>query len=341
MKEENIFNTVQEPTPVEQPVAPVQPTETVQPVEQFQAPVEPQPVQQPMQDVNFNPQPPKKSPAKTILILLLTAVIIGGASFGGYKYYSSTIENKTKGNDVTETTTTTEETTTTTTAKKTELLEFKTMDDYLTFVARNKSKTMDLYLIAMDNNFFNVDYAVEEKCKNDGDKISFEKNGLKIDYTCVKPTDIEVHGGHEEWETTVNVNGKYKLDINTASTCTNWHYFSNGKYFINVTAGCGMDVPIKLELESENNDKIYVGEIITNYVKEKNPDDFKYESSTAVSKDNVIYFVTQASVQPEKGSESEMTTCNLKYIDLNSEKPEVVDTRVSAPCLDITEYKID
>ena len=96
MKEENVFNTVQEPTPVEQPVAPVQPTETVQPVEQYQTPVEPQIVQQPVQDVNFNPQPPKKSPAKTILILLLTAVIIGGASFGGYKYYSSTIENKTK-----------------------------------------------------------------------------------------------------------------------------------------------------------------------------------------------------------------------------------------------------
>ena len=156
-----------------------------------------------------------------------------------------------------------------------ELLEFKTMDDYLRYVARNKSKTMDLYLIAMDNKFFNVDYAVEEKCKNDGDRISFEENGLKIDYTCVKPTDIEVHGGHEEWETTVTVNSKYKLDINTASTCTNWHYFSNGKYFIRITAGCGMDIPIKMELESENNEKIYVGEIISNYVKTPNASDYK------------------------------------------------------------------
>ena len=247
MKEEDVFNTVQEPTPVEQPVAPVQPTETVQPVEQFQTPVEPQPVQQINQDVNFNPMPPKKSPAKTILILLLTAIIIGGATYGGYQYYSSTVENKTKGNDVTETTTTTEETTTTTTTEKKEvkLLDFKTIDDYYLYVNRSGriSGNERIAILSVDNTFYDIKYDLNNRCKKDGDvvKYTIEKSNVeytcKIDKACYENNNCSLDD--PEWTADVTVNEKYKIQKETMTTCVSWANYTNGKYHLNFLHGCG------------------------------------------------------------------------------------------------------
>ena len=103
-----------------------------------------------------------------------------------------------------------------------------------------------------------------------------------------------------------------------------------------------MDAPIKLEIESENNEKIYVGEIISQYVKTISPDtQLEYKNTQPISKDNVIYFITQESVNPETTNESQQTTCSIKYIDFNSDKPEVKDMGVTDTCYDITEYKIE
>ena len=370
---EPVQQPVQPTVPVQQPVAPVQPTAPVTPAPQVDAeaimeqkvvemeqkmmkekieppveqheevtteevakPVEPQidpsfgtNVQPPIQPV---PEPTKKKSKLPVILIVLVILAAGG--FACWKFVLPMLNKETK---VEETTTTT----TTTTTKKVELLEFKTMDDYITYASDNQAKVKDLYLISIDDNIFNVNYDLDGKCKNVDDKVSFEVNGLKIEYTC-EGTSLLDDSELTEWKATVTVNDKYKLDKTTATTCTNWHHYSNSKYYMNVTAGCGMDAPIKLEIESENNEKIYVGEIISQYVKTISPDtQLEYKNTQPISKDNVIYFITQESVNPETTNEYQQTTCSIKYIDFNSDKPEVKDMGVTDTCYDITEYKIE
>ena len=337
MKEENNFNPVEPVIPVqptEQPVQPVMqtPVEPVTPVQSvIQTPVEPQPVQPVIQDVNFNPQPPKKSPAKTILILLLTAIVIGGASYGGYQYYSSTIENKTKGNDVTETTTTTESTTTTTTKKVVKLLDLNSIDAYINYVKSSNVKEERISVINQNSTFYDINYDLENKCKTEGQEVSFKVKEDTIKYTCKLDTEYCRDGtdnctgdNTKEWEADVVVNDKYKIKKSTFTTCVSWKNMTNKKYFLNFEHGCAVGAS-SFRLESVDNKTIFDGKYEYHYINNSSYE--KQINTPMIIKDDVIYFIDAVEVP-----EDTMSTCKVKAIDLNKDEPTVQELSPAEPC---------
>ena len=317
MNEENNFNENQNVQPLE---AIAEPTS-----------VEQQPV---VEATMPEPTEPKeKKSNKTIIIIAVVLVLLAG---GGYAVWQFLLPSLNKDNKETTTTTTTTETTTSVedVNPHTELT-FNSVVDYFEYVKNNKTSQDIEVFLPIDNKFFAFDFFLKEKCVNEGDKVSFEHNGLKYNYTC---TDDTANWGddlsNKIWKTEdAIINGTYKTK-RSYSTCGTTYYYSNGQYFVTAELGCGVAPSPNLKIEDANNNVIYSGKYLpitygVSLETEDHMGDVHY--TPIISKDNVLFFITQEGHLSNGSSE-----CLINYVDFNISNPRhVVGGANTYSCLDL------
>ena len=348
MNEENNLNNVTSvvptPTPVENPTsapAPVEipaaaPVETPAPVE---APVAP--VQTPVEPTPVAPQPVTPSPAQPtvnvtqvvnpapfvestnggkksnpIAVVLLIIALIGIIVYGLYQY---TDILKPKDKTSKETTTTT--TSSTTKAASKELI--KTLDEYLTIAKATDSKEL---IINYSSALTYLDFDMANKCTADGANVSFNIGENKVEYSCKSEYDQAVCDNY--WSTTVKVNDKFTKQYSSCNECASIGTFNNKNMYIDITQeSCGLSMDMNhIKLYDANGTLIIDTTYSTYYSVKSDYSDQVYIKP--VVKNNILYFLNGNAT-----TGGTTTTCNLKYIDLNSSTPKVEDAGVSASCM--------
>ena len=340
MKEDNMVNetqqpveqTVQETTPVAPApeVAPVAPTPEVAPTPV--APIEPVATE----PVQMEGPKKKKSILPALIVIIIILLLLGGAAY--YLFVMNTnnpvYKMFIKEGSTTTTTTTTEGTTTTnvTPDKEPEMLSIKSLDDYVN-LAKGKVSADNVrsFPILLDDSFYELNYDLKGKCKDDGGKVSFEIKKSKIEYTC-KAEDICANEPNcsldgPVWSAEITVNGKFKTKEMTYSACVTSKEYTNGKYYLGDSHSCGAGEESIVILD-ENNNKLLDTLYENVYIKKYNNDTDREEyPSPVLIKDNILYFVTADSTENDGYS-----TCRVKYVDFNKDKAEVKDLNVSGQC---------
>lgn len=309
--------------PAEPVKAPVEPTLAQQPVQQTA-----QPVQQvePQIDPSFGtnvaipvqqvPAPTKKKSKLPIVLVVLVILAIGG--FACWKFLLPMLNEKT-----TDQTTTTESTTTTTTSN---VLDIKSIDDYIKIVKDAGYSPDTSYPLLLDDTFYDIKYNLNDRCQNDGELVTYTIRNSQVEYTCQSDPNLEPEWGTKEWIADVKVNDKYKIHKETMTTCLSWRNYTNGKYYMNFTHGCVVG-STSFDIEDENNNKIRSGKYEATYIT-KGETDYNYEDTPVIVKDNKVYFINA-----DEAEEETETTCRVIYIDLNKETPEFVDMNVTGKCI--------
>ena len=132
-------------------------------------------------NTNINAVPVEKSNSKVfnfspLLKVLLIILLVSGA-FYFFLTYSSFLKDRigTKENDIV-----------TTTKKK----EPTTLEEYLEYIEVSEFNSS---LQILNGTYKEVDTEYLDRCYGDGDKVSFEKNGIKYEYTC----DVDEFGFYD------------------------------------------------------------------------------------------------------------------------------------------------
>ena len=319
---------VAEPAPIETPVAPVaEPVPTEAPVTPVSEPT--QPTVEPVQPSEVNvtnsvppvtPEPGKKK-SSALLVCLLVVILLGVVCYGLYAY---TDIFKSKTNKDSNTTTTT-----TITAENT--LAFKSFKDFLTASEeeRQKISTTGL-LVSVDDSFIELNPDMENKCNEDGDKVSFDLKGNTIEYTCQRfeyDEEEQTHSGTPYyWTSEVTVNKVFKFDSSTYITQIADDFYTNGKYYI--VLGNSMSTETDhITIYSSTDNELYKN---FNFVTDLRFDstDTNYESFVGIIKNNVLYFVD---IENEESTDTK-NTCKLNYIDLSKDEIKVESTGFTSDC---------
>ena len=267
------------------------------------------------------PEPTKKKSKLPIVLVVLVILAIGG--FACWKFLLPMLNEKTTN----QTTTTTESTTTTTS----NVLDIKSIDDYIKIVKDAGYSPDKSYPLLLDDTFYDIQYNLNDRCHADGDEVSYTIKDSKVSYKCVMDEiSFDPSWGGNEWTADITVNDKYKIHKETMTTCLSWRNYTNGKYYMNFTHGCEVGTT-DFDIEDENNNKIRSGKYEATYIT-KGETDYNYEDTPVIVKDNKVYFITA-----DEAEEETETTCRVIYIDLNKETPEFVDMNVTGKCIYITE----
>ena len=310
-----------------QPEVNVQPTEpvvsvTTEPVQQPVQPVAPaQPVQQPPLQSVVAEQPKKKSMLPVVLIILLLLVIAGCLVY--YFFLKDKISLPGSNNN--------------TTTQSSKLLDIKSIDDYKKIVQdKEYDPEEDNYngVLLLDDSFYVLNFDIYNKCKNDGDKVSFNIKNSKIEYTCKYDEDVCEFGeceDQDEWRADITVNDKHKIGYSTYTTCGHSTYFTNGKYYLEAGMGCTIGMS-DMKLSSESNDTITKGNYEMYYFKSTNEaHDDEGTPTPILIKDNIVYYI-----KADNSEEDGETTCRVKYVDFNKDKVEVKDMNIAEKCYHTT-----
>ncbi len=338
-QENNLQNSVGSPTPVEPVTTPVEPTpvdsapvssapvETPTPVEtpapaMESTPVQPvQPVVEPAPNVAPAPEVKKKGMNPIILILLILAVI-GGVVYGLYTYTDILpVGKKASSNDTTTTTTVTLEST----------LAYKSFNDFITAAKTECEK--DKYcgehlLINTDTTFVKIKEDMDNKCKADGDSVSFELNGNTVEYTC-KKDDSEAALNDSTttyWYSEVTINKTFKYNYGTYTTSIPGELHTNGKNYISLDNSQGVDVDHLYILDSTGKELYKNFNYVTNIKFDSTSKE--YEDIAGLTKNNVLYFVDTVN----EPSVDVKNTCTLKYIDFFKSDVKVESTGFTSDC---------
>ena len=116
--------------------------------------------------------------------------------------------------------------TTTTTVAKTKI---KTPEDYENLAKYSSSVSLHDY-----DKMKPIDFELDTRCKNVGDKVSFEKEGIKIEYTC------DEHD-FEGWNASAIVDEKIKHEEVGITTCGHTNLFKIGEFYIEDNGGCAIN----------------------------------------------------------------------------------------------------
>ena len=311
--------------PIVQPVAP-----QVQQVQENQV-IETQPVTVNVEALPTNPleatpapvvEPPKRKSKLPIILIVIILLALGG--YLCWMYLLPMIDKKEDNNTTTTSTTETTTTITEITTKVPEMLSIKSFDDYVSIV-NNSVYEERSGVILLDNSFHKLDFALKDKCKNDGDKISFEDKGTKIEYTCEK--DAENSTAEETaWVAEVNINGTNKVNSMTGSSCESWYNYTDNKSYIKVTQGCSIgDSYFKVENSSKT--KLFDGKYEPYTITTYDGATTNQLKTPMLIKDSVLYFV-----EADKVASETKTICRVKYMRLDEANPQKVDMGVTKEC---------
>ena len=315
----------------------VQPTETTTPVAE-----NPESVNEPAQEVSAAqtaeptsvvtpevapaPETKKKGMNPIILVLLILAVLAGI----GYGLYTYTDIFKPKKNNNAGTTTTTTTTTAVATAADGEF-PITSFEDYIAIVKKNTKNTGDdnsvssFELIDLDNKTLKIDYDMDNKCVNDGDKVTIPVGSTNVEYTCKRIVDED---SAEEtlsyWNIEVGIKDTFKTSKTGWSTCQGFIDFTDGKNVFEFVTSCGMGGTSFTLSKIDNESKLKL-EKYEAYLIDKDPS--KFSSTPAIIKDNTLYFVEADSAQDDT-----VTTCRIKSVDLTADTFTKNDLGLTTEC---------
>lgn len=333
-EENNMNNTTSEvnSTPVtETETVTQQPVETTTPVE-APTPVQTEAPAQPTIEVQgINPAPtaelvPDKKKSNPIVVILLILVLLGVCGYGLYAY--TDIFKPKKNNNAGTTTTTT------TTAVVTEAdgeFPITSFEDYIAIVKKNTKSTdndnsvSSFELIDLDNKTLRIDYDMDNKCVNDGDKVTIPVGSTNVEYTCKRIVDND---SAEEpityWNIEVGIKDTFKTSKTGWSTCQGFIDFTDGENVFEFVTSCGMGGTSFTLSKIDNESKLKL-EKYEAYLIDKDPS--KFSSTPAIIKDNTIYFVEADSAQDDT-----ITTCRIKSVDLTANTFTKKDLGLTTEC---------
>ena len=324
---------VETPAPVEAPTQ----TETPAPAEapaSVEAPVQTEAPAQPTIEVQgINPAPtaelvPAKKKSNPIVVILLILVLLGVCGYGLYTY--TDIFKPKKNNNAGTTTTTT----TTTTAVATEAdgeFPITSFEDYIAIVKKNTKSTNNdnsvssFELIDLDNKTLRIDYDMDNKCVNDGDKVTIPVGTTNVEYTCKRIVDED---SAEEtlsyWNIEVGIKDTFKTSKTGWSTCQGFIDFTDGKNVFEFVTSCGMGGTSFTLSKIDNESKLKL-EKYEAYLIDKDPS--KFSSTPAIIKDNTLYFVEADAAQDDT-----VSTCRIKSVDLTADTFTKNDLGLTTEC---------
>ncbi len=319
MNEEKNLNNVTTEVNNTSPVEPVQPVET--PVPETSASVEPVQSTENSTTVDITPNNKKLNP---IVVIILILILIGLCGYRLYQY-TDIFKGKVKKTD-------NEVTTTTTVLSNNADGEFPitSFEDYVAIVKKN---TKDINsdddqmpeLIDLDNKTYYIDYDFDNKCKNDGDKISFTVGSANIEYTCKKMINDEIVD--EEvlyWNIDITINDSLKSSKIGWSTCEGSIHYTDGKNLLEIITSCGTGGGTSFTLSKMNNTSLKIKKYEGNLVSK---DGRNYDKTPILIKDNTLYFI-----EADEVKEDNPTTCRIKSVDLNSDSYTKNDLGLTTDC---------
>ena len=294
-------------TPVEtQPATPVEPVQLVTPV---------QPVVNPAPTSEVTPNKKKSNP---IIAILLVIVLLGVCGYGLYAY-TDIFKPKTN-NDSNNTTTTT------TTAAASFSSAYKSLDEY--FAVMTKHENDKSYLIQETDDFALMDFGLETRCVNDGDKVEFKIGMSNISYTCIDKGYDELYEG-KVWEADVNIDNKITIKDYNFTECADQYVYTSGNYFLVINVGLCVVGSEQFTLYDYNGN-VVLKEVkySDHFVKDKNNNDGDIYSLKLLNDSNVLYFMSFDSEDV-----SNPTTCRLKAVNLGiTGKPEIQEIGTGSTC---------
>ncbi len=304
-------DTVSQPASVEpvtlvetQPATPVEPVQPVTPV---------QPVVNPAPTSEVIPNKKKSNP---IIAILLVIVLLGVCGYGLYAY-TDIFKPKTN-NDSNNTTTTT------TTAAAVSRFKYKSLDDY--FAVTSKYESDKSHFIQETDDFALMDFGLETRCVNDGDKVEFKIGMSNISYTCIDKGYDELYEG-KVWEADVNIDNKITIKDYNFTECADQYVYTSGNYFLVINVGlCTIGVNT-FTLYDYNGNAVLKDVEYSDHFVEDDDNHVGDRYLKLVNDDNVLYFMSF-----DNESESP-TTCRLKAVDVGiTSKPEIQEVGTGRTC---------
>ena len=260
-----------------------------------------------------------KGKSTEIIIFLIILLLYGGIIYL-FIYYNNKVDEPVV-IDESQTTTTT---TTTTTAVKdinSRLMTFNTVGDYVTAATKLTKQSETL---VSDGSYQVLDFEMENRCKNDNDKITFNNNQYNISYTCVEDAEHD-----NSWEGTVNIDNKYSIKDSTFTTCGSWYYYFNKNienYYVYTYSICSTGSPHIVTIYDKSGNKKLNVDFQEYLWYDMNSD--KIDHAPIIIKNNILYYI-----EADSKAFDTKSACRIKYVDLEADDIKPVDSGTSIPCV--------
>ncbi len=165
---------------------------------------------------------------------------------------------------------------------------------------------------------------MDNKCVNDGDKVTIPVGPSNVEYTCKRIVDNDSPNEPiSYWNIDVTINNTFKTTKTGWSTCEGFIDFTDGNNVFEFVTSCGIG-GTSFTVSKMNNTSLKLEKYEAVLISK---DASKYDATPAIIKDNTLYFVEADPAQDET-----VTTCRIKSVDLTADTFTKNDLGVTTEC---------